>query len=698
MALPSFDELIPDGGTELPSFDELQPDNTEMSVNLDAPTGPLNLPENPTADAQRIADLSPRSPGAGFLQGLREFSQGAGQLAGEMGHQMGENPANRRLPPSMQIPNPITTQEELDQYNQEVMNQRAQWEEQFKDIPGAQFGRVMGKTAPFVAVPGPSLSGGVVPAAIKSGLYGAGIMSTQFAETPEDREKNILLGAGIGAALPVGIKLLTPLINLAKNPAIMREGPVLTQKIDDVIDASIKTKGASVGSITDDIRAQLHTDMKAAIKSGKMDQDVVRRLIDYRLTNTTPTRGPLSQDPGTITRQEHLRRLGMASEDPALQKLGQIKSENNAELIKQLNKIGVGDDALTSGQKTIETLDKLDKGVRKKTISPLYKAAEGTKGQSTKIDHIAFTDRAFKSVDEVGGAEYLPPAINRELDKIATGEKALTVKSAEQLKTRLFQMQQNLGRFGEDGFKKRAINSVRTALEDTPTAAGGKEAVAAFNAGRAANKKWMRVVGKTPALQAVREGIEPDKFMQDFIIGSTKNASFGAQKSLANVLKNDPPGQSVIRNYIMRHLKTKALSGSTDEMGKFSQSAFNRELSKIGDKKLALWFSPKEVDTLKAIGRVASYEQAQPIGSAVNNSNTATTLIASMLDKLGNVHLIRRIPLGAELVGNPARHMSQSIRAGETLKIPTTRAVRPTVKPRNSLAPGAVIPLSETRE
>jgi hypothetical protein len=33
------------------------------------------------------------------------------------------------------------------------------------------------------------------------------------------------------------------------------------------------------------------------------------------------------------------------------------------------------------------------------------------------------------------------------------------------------------------------------------------------------NREWMQIVERTPALQAVRDGVEPDKFVQQFIVG-----------------------------------------------------------------------------------------------------------------------------------------------------------------------------------
>ena len=96
----------------------------------------------------------------------------------------------------------------------------------------------------------------------------------------------------------------------------------------------------------------------------------------------------------------------------------------------------------------------------------------------------------------------------------------------------------------------------------------------------------------------------------------------------------------MIRDAIVAHLKDKALGGAADEVGKFSQSAYNKALSQIGDKKLSLFFQPEEIETLKRVGRVASYTQVQPVGSAVNNSNSGALLLGRGLDMLRNVPVV----------------------------------------------------------
>jgi len=210
------------------------------------------------------------------------------------------------------------------------------------------------------------------------------------------------------------------------------------------------------------------------------------------------------------------------------------------------------------------------------------------------------------------------------------------------------------------------------------------EVIDAFNKARAANRAWMQVVEKTPALQAVREGVEPDKFIQKFLVGSGNESTNKAVFNLSQQIKKDPEAVTAVKGAITNYLKTKALSGATDEVGNFSQSAYNKTISSIGERKLAMFFSPVEVQQLKAIGRVASYEQVQPSGSAVNNSNTATTLIG-FLDRIG-----RKIPGVSELILDPVKGVATNIRASRSLNAPKSLLTK---QPEARKLPPVLLPL-----
>lgn len=478
---------------------------------------------------------------------------------------------------------------------------------------------------------------------------------------------------------------------LAKDPKVLA-------KIDLILESAAKQQGIKFGDIAANVKNQLHKDMKESLKRGEMSPDVVRRLIDYRTTGLTPTAGSLTLDPGIVTKQKNLAKLGANSKDPRLERLSKIEGENNTKLIENINKLGAdkaGSNAAT-GQKIIDTLDDQASTASKK-IDLLYKNARGTEGRSAKLDPSHFTQKANNLLDEAMIGGKLPADVRNNLNKIAKGETPLTVDVAEQFKTNIAALQ----RATIDKAEKMALGAVREALDDTPMLAGqnlGKDAIKAFNKARTANREWMKNVENIPALKAVVDGVEPDKFVQTYITGAGKDASINNVRKLKNAMKNNPEAISAVKDNIAQFLKSKALSGAADEVGSFSQSGFNKALTSIGNDKLKIFFSGPEYRALKAIGRVASYEQVQPRGSAVNNSNTASTAIAAVLDRIGGSPLLRKIPLGAEIVSNPIKSVSMGIQANKMAQLPTAAAAAKQPLSRGLVVPGAAILSSQGAE
>jgi hypothetical protein len=126
----------------------------------------------------------------------------------------------------------------------------------------------------------------------------------------------------------------------------------------------------------------------------------------------------------------------------------------------------------------------------------------------------------------------------------------------------------------------------------------------------------------------------------------------------------------------------------------WSQSNYNKALRAIGDRKLEMFFSPEELTQIRAIGRVASYEQFQPKGSAVNNSNTASAGLAAILDRVAGSPLLSKIPLGNMLAG-PAQNISVGIQANRAMNVPGALVgnalARPSPPPGLLLSPAALM-------
>jgi hypothetical protein len=468
--------------------------------------------------------------------------------------------------------------------------------------------------------------------------------------------------AGVGA--PIGFAAMG---NSANNVARNIKNALNPKLVEQQADDAIRQAGINPETLPPDALNRLRLDAQNAVKTGDITSpDALSRLADYRALNATPMRGNLTLNPVDITRDKNLAKIGANSRDPAQQSLAEIQYDNNRQLINSLNELGANttDDIYGAGQKVISALDHRDRQARD-IISQFYNKARATDGRSANIDPRTFTETANNYLDEglLGGA--LPEDIRNKLNSIAQGKTPLTVDVAEQLKTNMG----NLQRASSDGQARMAIGKVRQALDEAPLLNNqGQDAIDAFNTARRLNASYMRNVENTPALKAVRDGIDPDKFVQQFIIGSGSKSNVMDVAMLKKNIKGNPEATTAIRNQILSHLKSKGLSGAADEVGNFSTSGYSSALNSIGERKLKLFFDKNEIEQLKRIGRVSSLENVQPRGSAVNNSNTAGAAFSSALDVLG-----KYLPLGLDRPVNSANtfiNARASMNAPKALVVP----------------------------
>lgn len=433
------------------------------------------------------------------------------------------------------------------------------------------------------------------------------------------------------------------------------------EQLDDAIAQSLRQAGVDWRQVPERVRQQLRQEAGQALRTGAdLDPAAMARLVDFRrVEGATPTRGMLTQDPAQITREMNLAKQQANLGATGGRDLAQVQAQNNSALVRALNSMGADstDDAVTAGQRAIDALQRR-LGSKQARINDLYGLARDSAGRSFPLDGAAFTQRAGQLLDDnlVTGA--LPGDVRNHLNRIAQGEVPFTVDYAEQLKTMMARLQRNTS----DGSARYAFGLVRQALDDTPVvplgrqtaaagarpvnpgnlpavtndAALGEEAVAAFNQARGANRSLMKQIERTPALKDLYEGrIAPDNFTQKYVLGPAAKAS--DVQRLGRMLAADPGAREAVRTSITQHLKNKALSGVPDDIGaaKFSPAQYSKALAQIGDRKLAAFFDPQEIEQLHAIGRVGRMMVNQPVGSAVNNSNTSASLIGRTLEMMG---------------------------------------------------------------
>lgn len=496
-------------------------------------------------------------------------------------------------------------------------------------------------------------------------------------ETGGNGTSQLLASLGAGLAAPLAISGAQRLVGAGQR-AIAGRAAQAPQQIDITINNALQDSGLSLADLPADVARSIRADVSQAMQiSPNLADDAVRRLADYRLTGLTPTQASLTLNPSDVTRQKNLAKLGANSRDPAAQQLAEVQNLNNKALIQNLNDIGAANagDQISGAQRVIGPLEEFLNN-QESAVTSAYTTARDTAGRSAALDPSVFTQKAGDLLKEAQREGSLPGDIRRILNSVATGKTPLNVDVAEQIKTRLAEASRDANAQGK-GSVAKAVGLVRNALEDTPLLPGqeiGQESIDAFNIGRRLKRELEQVVEKTPALQAIRDGVQPDKFVKDFITSSGPKSNIMDLAQLKNAIRDYPDAQQAVKEQIALYLKNKATRGFADEVANFSQSSYNEGLRIIGDQKLKLFFEPDEIARLKAIGRVASYEQVQPVGSAVNNSNT-TGALGGLLERIGASPLLGKIPLGRAAIGEPLQNIVLSQQANRALNAPAALAL-----------------------
>lgn len=496
-------------------------------------------------------------------------------------------------------------------------------------------------------------------------------------------------GAAFGAAGGVAGKYLgdklVPIVarQLGSLRQMVARGMSPDNAAESALNAALRQNGLSLRDIPEQARAGLMQEVKDAMLIGsKLDPAALSRKADFVALGATPTTGTITRDPQKFAFEQTLKGVKDVGDD-----LAGIYNQNNRVLIDRLNEAGAA-----SAPGRLETGRAMTEGLggfadaQQSNIGSLYKVAKDSSGRAADLDPAYFANTVGDSLDRELKNAFVPAEIRGMVNDFATGKVPFNVNSAEQLKTILATAQ----RGSQDGNVKAAIGLVREALDSTPLLPGagsaqiaspnalpsnvpaqqvGREAIDAFNKARAATRTFKQQIENTPALKAVVDGIEPDKFFDRHVMG----ANVADLRKTVNILRlQSPEAVAGIRAQVLESLKDKALSGASDEVGNFSQAAFNKAVKQLGDERmLAAGLSPADIAQLKLIGRVASYTQAAPAGSVVNRSGTSAQSYNLLMNLIGKAKVL---PFAGPMIAEPLGNAVGALAARDATKaaIPAT--------------------------
>lgn len=473
-----------------------------------------------------------------------------------------------------------------------------------------------------------------------------------------------LTGAGATSA---GISAYNGIANAVSRLIAPKANP---QNIEITLNQILSDNGVNLSQVPAAVRADLMTEVKNAMNTGRdLRPDVLRRIADYAVVGATPTRGSVTLDPVQITQERNLAKLGANSTDPNLQGLARLQNENTGTLIRNLNDMGAGrTDSMKAGEAAVGAINSRD-ATAKAIEKALYARAKDSSGRALELDREGFVLDAYNQLGKENKGAFLPAEIKTLIEEIRTGQTVLpdgtkrplpfNVDVIDNLKTTLA----DASRSSKNGNETAAIKLVRGALEDAqPRNPGeaGAEAMQAYDKARRFARALRTWRESAEGIQSALNETPPDRFVKDFILSSGNKAATGEVEKMLATIRKSPEAMQQVKQNVVDYFKSQAMNGAADELRTFSQSGYNKALRDFGDAKLKLFFTPEEITQLKAIGRVASYEQVQPRGSAVNNSNTGAAL-GGLLDRIASSKILGRIPFGDAAIRQPAGNWSAQI-------------------------------------
>lgn len=487
----------------------------------------------------------------------------------------------------------------------------------------------MGVGGPLASSSGPVASGVGRALASQPGMQAAtatsGGLATNLAKEDGQGPLTQFVAALAAGLAPITAKSIT-------TNAIKTFGQATTKAAEEIIARNnIDMTGMSISA-----RKQLLDQVKAGVKAGNVNEAALKRYIDYAKLGATPTKGRVTLDQIQLTHEKNLAKIGATSHDKSLQALSNIERQNDALLTQRINELGAenADDAFAASTKLINTLKAVD-APRNEAVNKAYQAVRDSKGRYAFLNTKQFSEKANQYLDEEMLGSALPVETRKILNDISSGKTPFNVNTMIQLDKRLSGQTSVAMRSGNKESAK-AVGQVRKALSETELDQNmsdvGEQTIALYEKARQMAANRFSIIDDTPALKAALDNVEPDKFVQTFVTGTGNKANFSDVKSLAQELSKNPESLEIARNQIAKYLRDKATGSAADEVASFSAAAYNRALRQIGNKKLKLFFGKDGLEDLKRIGRVSSYEKFRPVGSAVNTSNTAATMIGRSAD------------------------------------------------------------------
>jgi hypothetical protein len=420
--------------------------------------------------------------------------------------------------------------------------------------------------------------------------------------------------------------------------------------IDVTLERELGKAGIDWAALSNQAKEQLRKDAGQFVVGGKpLDTQALGRLADFR---QVPGSVPLLGDVTRNLAKQQANQTGLFGAAD----LADTTNTNAKSVLASLGGVAKSpQDSVQTGQGLLSMALGKDAALQG-AENALYKAARDAAGRDIPLARGAFVEEAFGNLAKSNKTAFLPENVGTLLNQIAAGEVKVggkvhqvpfNVDTIDSLKTTLAAASRSA-----DGNGRAAIKAVRDALENVGiepikrdmggqqavTEAGAKflqgqdalpkAALAAFDAARGAARQRRMWQESAPWIEDALSGADPIGFVRKHVVNGPLQ---GLQSMRQEIGTNDAMLQAVRKqmlDYIMKR-------GSADvSHTNFSSKGMQDAFESLTPQRMELFFGPEEIQQIKAAINVGRHIQAQPMGSAVNNSNTAATVLGRLSDVL----------------------------------------------------------------
>lgn len=278
-----------------------------------------------------------------------------------------------------------------------------------------------------------------------------------------------------------------------------------------------------------------------------------------------------------------------------------------------------------------------------------YKDLADANGGDIPIDKESARNQARSQLKKEGLLKLAEkdPVISAQLDKLDDIDEPFKFEDFEYARTRLAEVQRG------GGSESAAAHIVRQALEDMPLSADAAPLKAMADKARTSAKARFDRIDQNPAYAAVVDdnvkmtgpgknanGVSTaglhdltktsplaDKFMDNFFLGNTTNASRAYISRIKDVMGKNSDFAPAIEAATLNKLRDAAgLRGDDVATKGFRSDKYNEARYGI-DKKADVLMSPDSIKETSKLGRVAGWENDSKKSNVINRSNTALTLM-----------------------------------------------------------------------